>query len=74
MTEETFTMSCREVVSHVSDDLTVTFVGNFVKTNSLNILILKLFPQRFQNILFMAVLNEEETKELGYLIFTKYIC
>lgn len=63
MAEETLTMSSREVVSLVSDELTVTFVENFVKNNSLNILILKPFPQRFKKNGVHVGLNEEVTKE-----------
>lgn len=55
MAEETLTMSSREVVSLVSDELTVKFVENFVKTKSLNIFILKPFPQRFKKMVFMLV-------------------
>lgn len=55
MAEETLTMRSREVVSLVSDELTVTFLENFVKTNSLNIFILKPFPQKFKKIVFMLV-------------------
>lgn len=55
MAEETLTMSSREVVSLVSNELTVTFVENFVKTNSLSMFILKPFPQRFKKMVFMLV-------------------
>lgn len=55
MAEETLTMSSREVVSLVSNELYVKFVENFVKTNSLSIFILKPFPQRFKKMVFMLV-------------------
>lgn len=62
MAEETFTMSSREVVSLVSDELTVTFLENFVKTKSKYFYFNTISSKVKKNSVHSG-LNEELTKE-----------